>query len=88
MGRRISHLPFQPVAARLAGLLIREYQEQSGDLADRSLTLDEMSVMIGTTPVMVCKILSRFADQGVIKVSRTEFEFIDWEELEKMANPK
>lgn len=84
----VEELAFQPVASRLASLLIKEYQEQGGVLVDRNLTLDEMAAMIGTTPVMVCKILSRFADQGVIKVSRTELEFIDWEAIEKIANPE
>jgi CRP-like cAMP-binding protein len=84
----VEELAFQPVASRLASLLIKEYQEQGGVLVGCSLTLDEMAAMIGTTPVMVCKILSRFADQGVIKVSRTEFEFIDWEAIEKNANPE
>lgn len=51
----------------------------------RELTLDEMSTMIGTTPVMVCKILSSFADQGFVNVSRTQFELLDRSGLEKIS---
>ena len=81
----VEDLAFHPVTNRLARLLVKQY---SGDAQEtpvqRSLTLDEMATMIGTTPVMVCKILSRFADQGLIKVKtrclfthNPFFEFLD-----------
>lgn len=81
----VEDLAFQPVANRLAGLLIKEYQREGEEQVNRNLTLDEMAAMIGTTPVMVCKILSRFADQEIIRVSRTEFEFINWGKMEQIA---
>lgn len=81
----VEDLAFQPVAHRLARLLMKQYQETADVHVSRSLTLDEMATMIGTTPVMVCKILSRFAGEGFIKVSRTEFEIIEHNKLEQMA---
>ncbi len=83
----VEDLAFQPVANRLAGLLVKQYQETADTHVSRNLTLEEMATMIGTTPVMVCKILSRFAGDGIIKVSRTEFEIIEYNKLEKMTTP-
>ena len=34
-------------------------------------------------PVMVCKVLSQFADKGFLKVSRTVIEVIDRDQLEQ-----
>jgi CRP-like cAMP-binding protein len=80
----VEDLAFHPVANRVARLLLKQHQQRGEAHVDRNLTLDEMATMTGTTPVMVCKILSQFADDGLIKVSRTEIEFIDRKELERM----
>ncbi len=82
----VEDLAFQPVANRVARLLLKQHQQSGANHVDRDLTLDEMATMIGTTPVMVCKILSQFADQGYLKVSRTEIEFINRDQLEKLID--
>ncbi len=79
----IDGLAFQPVASRLARLLLEQYpagQEPVG----RNLTLDEMAARIGSTREMVCRILNRFAAQGAIQITRTEFVFQDREVLESL----
>lgn len=83
----VEDLAFQPVANRLARLLMKQYQEVADIHMSRNLTLEEMATMIGTTPVMVCKVLSRFAGEGIINVSRTEFEIIEYHKLEQLAGP-
>mgnify|MGYP001088386831 CR=1 FL=1 len=82
----VEDLAFQPVTGRVARLLLKQHQQSGDDHLSRDLTLDEMAAMVGTTPVMVCKVLSQFADQGFLKVSRTEIEFIDSQELEKLVD--
>lgn len=82
----VEDLAFQPVASRVARLLLKQYQQSGDEHVERDLTLDEMATMIGTTPVMVCKVLSQFADQGFLKVTRTEIEFINREQLEKVID--
>jgi len=82
----VEDLAFHPVASRVARLLLKQHQKSGADHLERELTLDEMATMIGTTPVMVCKVLSQFADQGFLKVSRTEIEFINQDELIKIIN--
>jgi CRP-like cAMP-binding protein len=76
---------FHPVAGRLARLLLNRYQPVEGQPAHRDLTLDEMADTIGTTRELVSRTLHRFADQGMIKINRVEFVFIDREQLETLA---
>jgi CRP-like cAMP-binding protein len=82
----VEELAFQPVTGRLARLLLNQFEDCDDTQVTRELTLDEMSTMIGTTPVMVCKLLSRFAAEGHVKVSRTQFELLDRPALEKIAH--
>jgi CRP/FNR family cyclic AMP-dependent transcriptional regulator len=84
----IEELAFHPLAGRLARLLLEQFNEQDDVRVARELTLDEMSARINTSPVMVCKLLSRFASDGLIKVSRTSFELLDRLELEKVCGPR
>jgi len=81
----IEGLAFQPVAGRLAHLLM-EYpgKADSGPTA-RSLTLDEMAARIGSTREMVCRFLQKFADAGLINITRTEFEVTDGKGLMEVA---
>ena len=78
-------LAFQPVAGRLAHLLVDlPYDEKSGAVS-RSLTLDEMAARIGTTREMVCRFLYRLAGQGMISITRTEFAITDRQALLDLA---
>jgi len=76
---------FHPVAGRLARLLLDHYQPVEGQPAPRDLTLDEMADSIGTTRELVSKTLHRFADDGMIEISRMQFVFTDRGELEQLA---
>jgi CRP-like cAMP-binding protein len=78
-------MAFQPVAGRLAKLLIDTAQEESQKTIDRSLTLDEMAARIGSTREMVCRFLHRFADEGIIDITRTEYSITNRERLASLA---
>ncbi len=80
----IEGLAFQPVAGRLARLLLEQYPADRQS-AERHLTLDEMAARIGTTREMVCRILYKFAEQGAIQINRTEFIFKDRGLLEEQT---
>ena len=84
--RILEELAFQPVAGRLAHLLIEQLGDQTGDTLARDMTLDEMAARIGSTSEMVCRHLYHFADQGAIHINRTEFKITDQELLESLAN--
>jgi CRP-like cAMP-binding protein len=82
----IEEIAFSSIAGRLARLLLDQLDEKTDSQVDRNLSLDEMGSLIGTTPVMVCKQIYRFAEDGLINVSRTEFELTDQPGLEVIAN--
>lgn len=52
----------QPVAGRLARLLVAFSSGREAGPIPRSLTLDEIATRIGTTREVVCRFLHRFAD--------------------------
>jgi len=68
----VDNLAFRAVPGRLAGLLLERYSGSNEPVA-RDLTLDQMAAHIGSTREMVCRALYKFADQGAIKINRTEF---------------
>lgn len=81
----IEGLAFQPVAGRLARLLMDYPGKVNSGPTARSLTLDEMAARIGSTREMVCRFLQRFAEAGLIKITRTEFEVTDDKGLLEVA---
>jgi CRP-like cAMP-binding protein len=83
--RIVEELAFQPVAGRLAYLLLQQFEDQSGDTLTRDLTLDDMAARIGSTREMVCRHLYHFADQGIIQINRTEFKIMDQDLLKDLA---
>lgn len=81
----VEELAFQPVAARVANLLLDQFKDGENPNIPRELTLDEMGQRTGTTPVMVCKVLSRFAQDGLITVGRTQFSLLDPSRLKQIS---
>lgn len=82
----LEEMTFQPVAGRLAKLLMETVRDQEHGPVTRSLTLDEMAARIGSTREMVCRFLHRFADDGIIDITRTEFRVMDSKRLAKVAS--
>ena len=80
----VEKLAFHPVAGRLARLLVDLSPDEKGPIA-RDLTLDEMAARIGTTREVVCRFLHRFATDGLIDITRTEFTLHDRQRLEELA---
>jgi CRP-like cAMP-binding protein len=76
---------FHPVAGRLARLLLARYGSREDIPAPRDLTLDQMAETVGTTRELVSRTLHRFADDGIIRVTRLEFVFTDRQRLEDLA---
>jgi CRP/FNR family transcriptional regulator len=76
---------FHPVAGRLARLLLTHYNPVDGKPTPRNLTLDQMADTVGTTRELVSRTLHRFADEGLIRVNRVEFAFLDRDGLESLA---
>lgn len=81
----LEEIAFQPVAGRLAHLLLTQFEEQTGETLTRDLTLDEMAARIGTTREMVCRQLYKLADEGMIQINRTELKITDLKMLKETA---
>ena len=73
----VEDLAFQPVAGRLARMLMDTYGDRGSEPLARDMTLDEMASRVGTTREMVCRILYKFADDKLIDITRTEFRLVD-----------
>jgi len=81
----VESLAFQPVAGRMAQLLLDRYGDKGEDPVARDLTLDAMAAYVGTTSEVVCRILYRFSDENLIEITRTEFSIEDKNGLAKYA---
>ncbi len=81
----IETLAFQPVAGRLARFLVELSPEDKTPVA-RSLTLDEMAAHVGSTREVVCRFLQRFANEGLINITRTEFTVNNADGLKEIAH--
>lgn len=73
----VEELAFQPVAGRLANLLLDHFGEHPEEFVARDLTLDEMAALIGSTREVVCRHLYSFASKDLIQIKRTEFKIVD-----------
>ncbi len=82
----VEKLAFQSVSGRLARLLLEQSDAGTTERVSRDLTLDEMAARIGSTREMVCRFLHRFASDGLIDITRTEFSLTDRHRLEELAN--
>lgn len=81
----IEGLAFQPVAGRLARLLLDHFESAGDSSISRNLTLDEMAARIGSTREMVCRALYSFSDKKLIEVTRTEFVLTDRDGLSHLV---
>ncbi len=81
----VEELAFQPVAGRLARLLVEFSAGLEEESIPRGLTLDEIAARIGTTREVACRFLHRFADEGLIDITRSEFVVHDQRRLEELA---
>ncbi len=80
----LEDLAFQPVAGRLARLLLDNFEIAGDSAISRHLTLDEMAARIGTTREMVCRALYNFSDKKLIEVTRTELVLTDRDGLAQL----
>jgi CRP/FNR family transcriptional regulator len=81
----VDRLAFQPVAGRLARLLLEQSESAGTTPVSRSLTLDDMAARIGTTREVISRLLHRLSDDGMISITRTEFTVEDAQSLSEMA---
>ncbi|HOG48823.1 MAG TPA: Crp/Fnr family transcriptional regulator [Anaerolineae bacterium] len=76
---------FQPIAARLARLLLSRSARADDGRVSGDLTLAEMASWTRTTSDVVCRMLYRFSDQGLIRLVRAGLFVLDRDGLARMA---
>ncbi|HHX51669.1 MAG TPA: Crp/Fnr family transcriptional regulator [Clostridia bacterium] len=83
----IDELAFDDVLTRLARLIVKEYNtEGKQKRLSRTMTLEQMAAMIGTSPEVVCRLLYRISNKEIIEITRTQFVIKDLEQLKLLAN--
>ena len=63
-------LAFQPVAARLAQLLLDSFYEPGKTAVERDLTLNDIAAIVASSPEVVCRQLHQFQADGILEVTR------------------
>ena len=80
----IYNLAFNPVASRLAKLVMEKFAATDEPTVQRDLTLGEMADMIASSPEVVCRLLYQFQTAGAISISRASITLHDREALKKL----
>jgi CRP/FNR family transcriptional regulator len=83
----IYNLAFNPVASRLAKLIMEKFFVTDEPTVQRDLTLGEMAEMVASSPEVVCRLLYQFQAAGAISISRASITLHDRKALKKLISP-
>ena len=78
-------LAFQPVAGRLAHLLLDRFAAPELSSVERDLTLSEISSMVASSPEVVCRLLHQFQEDGILRITRAQITMQDRQALQRLA---
>jgi len=81
-------LAFQPVAGRLATLLLERFFDPADTSVERDLTLGAIASRVASSPEVVCRILHQFQEEGVLEMTRATITLHDRSALEEMMEPE
>ena len=75
-------LAFHPVAERLATLLLGYRTQSDSDQIERDFTLNDLAARVAATPEVVCRVLYKFQEDGILEVTRASIHIQDIDALE------
>jgi len=78
-------LAFQPVAGRLATLLLDRFSDPDDTSVERDLTLSAIASRVASSPEVVCRVLQQFQSEGVLEVTRATITLYDRSALENLV---
>lgn len=81
----IYDLAFNPVAGRLAKLIVSKFSSTERSTMRRDLTLEEMAAMVASSPEVVCRILYQFQDNGFLHIDRASITLKNLHALEDLV---
>jgi CRP-like cAMP-binding protein len=79
-------LAFQPVAGRLASMLVNRCMDQSGTSIERNFTLNEVASTVASTPEAVCRLLYQFQEEGILEITRASINVSNMDSLKNIAD--
>jgi len=79
----IYNLAFNPVANRLAKLILEIFIKADNPTVQRDLSLGDMAAMIATSPEVICRIMYQFQADGLLSIDRASITIHDHEGLKK-----
>ena len=78
-------LAFQPVASRMANLLLDRFSVTDDSSVERDLTLSAIASRVAASPEVVCRILQQFQSDGFLEVTRATITLFDRGALEELV---
>ena len=81
-------LAFQPVAGRLASLLLDRFSDPNDTSVERDLTLNAIASRVASSPEVICRVLHQFQAEGVLEVTRASITLHNRSALEDMMEPE
>jgi len=78
-------LAFQPVAGRLATMLISRCTDQDGTSIERNFTLNDVASTVASTPEAICRLLYQFQEDGILEITRASINISDIDSLKEIA---
>jgi CRP-like cAMP-binding protein len=80
----IYNLAFNPVASRLAKLIVEQVFTSDEPTVQRDLTLTDMAQMVASSPEVICRLLYQFQATGAISINRASITLHDRQCLENL----
>jgi CRP/FNR family transcriptional regulator len=78
-------LAFQPVAGRLAKLLLTQFPTQEKKSHERTITLAEIAARVASTPEVISRVLHQFEGEGILDITRASITLNDRAALEHIV---
>lgn len=82
--RQLDQLAFQAVPSRIAQALLQLAEESGGELL-APLTHEDLAKLAGTTRATVTKVLSEFAEEGIVEVGYRRLTLLDRPRLQRLG---
>lgn len=82
--RQLDQLAFQAVPSRIAQALLQLAEESDGELL-APLTHEDLAKLAGTTRATVTKVLSEFAEEGIVEVGYRRLTLLDRPRLQRLG---
>jgi hypothetical protein len=78
-------LAFQPVAGRLAKLVLTQFPLREKESCERSITLAAIAARVASTPEVISHVLHQFENEGILDITRASITLKDRAAMERLV---